>query len=208
MSQLDPIFVSQGDVALGAVRVLHRRPFKGRNRTIVLGLLVKMQNGKCFYAFDCCTKDLTVIAHKDHDSTNDRPENLAASCDPCNKRISNMARGKSGRSVEKGVRERESDGSLHMPGDRTASEQKHETAWPKFVKFCAELLDQDGKGFPYEDFVRMSAKVAGVSVYTVEQRYIRREDCTRGFLKVFRKDRGGGKVVILNREITEADYET
>lgn len=198
-----------GDVALGAVRVLRRRPLKGRNRIIVLELLKRLQNGKCFYAFDCCTKRLTVIAHKNHDSSDDDPDNLAGSCEACNKRISNQARGKMGSSIGMAVRVREGveRSMVHMPGERTASEQKHETAWPRFVKFAQDMLEREGTGFPYEDFVRMSAKVAGVSVYTVENRYIRREDCSRGFLRVFRRNRGGEKVVMLNREIREEDFE-
>jgi len=93
-----------------------------------------------------------------------------------------------------------------MPGDRTRSEQKHELAWPKFVEYSKEVLDLVDE-FPYEDFVRNASKRANVSVYTVEHRYIRREDSIEGFLKVFRNRRGGRKVVTLNREITEQDYE-
>ncbi len=197
---------SQGNVAVDSVRVLQRRPFKGRNRDTILGLLKLAQHGKCFYQFDCCNSLLTVIAHRNHLMIDDRPDNLAASCEPCNRRISNLARGRAQRTVEENVSVRELSGHLsEMPGKQTASEQKHEVAWPRFVKYASEVLDLVDE-FPYEDFVRNSAKISNVSIDTIEDRYVRREDCMRGFLKVFRKGRGGEKIVMLNREILEEDY--
>ncbi len=104
------------------------------------------------------------------------------------------------------MRVRDSDPVSRMPGDRTASESRHELGWPKFVDYAKNTLDKVDS-FPYEDFVRNSAKLAKVSVYTVVHRWIPREDNIYGFLKVFRNGRGGVKQVSLNRDIVEEDYE-
>jgi len=97
---------------------------------------------------------------------------------------------------------------VRFGGDRTASEHKHEQAWPKFVEYVKKTLDKVDE-YPYEDFVRNAAKRANVSIYTVEHRYLRREDCTAGFLRTERIPEKGKwpRVVFLNREITKEDYE-
>jgi hypothetical protein len=208
-----PVHVPRSDIAVAPVRVPQRRPFKGRNRDTILGLLALMQGGKCFYQFPlledgrpCCNGILTVIAHKNHLPFDDRPENLAASCDPCNKHINDLARGKIQSYVKERMSVREPGVHAPLPGKQTASEQKHETAWPKFVDYSKEVLGVSDE-FPYEDFVRNAAKLSGVSIDTIEDRYIRKEDCLRGFLKVFRKGRGGPKLIQLNRELVEEDYK-
>jgi hypothetical protein len=63
------------------------------------------QGNQCFYHFKGCTSTNEVIAHKDHNSSNWNPDNIAASCRHCNAVISNKARAEN-RSV-KTARKRE-----------------------------------------------------------------------------------------------------
>ena len=104
------------------------------------------------------------------------------------------------------VRVQENGRGELVPLQKTASERKHEIAWPKWVKFCQDQFVITAS-MDYETFVRWSAKRANVSIYTVENRYLRREDSRAGFLRVFRPGKGEDRLVELAREIEERDFE-
>jgi hypothetical protein len=187
--------VLSSDVETGFVSVKPRKPFSGRNRSVILCLLVGQQQGRCFYGFDCCTSQLTVIAHKDHNPANDSPDNLAASCPKCNKRISNLAR----RDLQQRSSE-ESVGVKDSVGDEDSMEKnlRTENAWVEWVFDKLKQLSP-GIGLPKHDLTGESAYAIGLSVATVD-RHWKKYGSSLGPFLTFRPKKGTRLLVRLREQ--------
>ena len=134
------------------------------------------------------------MAHLCHNPPCRNPNHLVGSCDACNKQISNQAKALQNRSVSVSV-------SVNARGEQVRTDEdaltKNRRTEPMFLEFSKGQLSHGPMDLTL--FVRMAAKHCDISVVTVKERYIPKEDNPLGLLRTVVDKRRGLNFIELRK---------
>lgn len=147
-----------------------------RPPSTTLGLLRRFQDNKCYY---CKENPVECVAHLCNNNTCRNENHLTGSCNSCNARISNLARG---------VSKRYAKASVCVPGEgEEDSLSKNRRCEPAWVEYVQKWIDARGP-LPQDIVTDNSAHDIGLSVYTIKSRYWRKYSCDSGPFRLFRPE--------------------